>query len=97
MQARLAETRSVAVDVIADDRPALCGRMHAQLVGPAGHRFHREPGEAIAAAEHLPVCDGLLSVRIGLLPPAALGVQTSERQCRSVPSSSAGPPSTTAQ
>src|ERR1700751_4584607 len=54
MQPRLPEARPVAVDVVADDRPGRCGRMHAQLMGAAGHGFHGEPGEAVATSEHLP-------------------------------------------
>ena len=79
MQPRFAEARAVAVDIVADDRPARRGRMHPQLMGAAGHRLHRKPGKAIAAAQHFPVGDGLLALRIGLLPPAALGVEAAER------------------
>src|SRR5258707_13985686 len=79
MQLRLAETRTVAVDVIADDRPAHRGGVHAQLVGAAGDWFEREPANALAAAQHLPVGDRRLSLRIRLLPPAALGVEAAER------------------
>src|SRR5438552_17268722 len=79
MQARLAEARSVAVDVVADDRPARSRRVHAQLMGAAGDRFQVEPGEAVAAAAHFPVCDGFLTIRVRLLPPAALDVQPPER------------------
>src|SRR5262249_57534871 len=80
MQAWLGEPWTVAVNVVTDDRPALACRMHAQLMSAAGEGFHRQPGEAVTAAEHLPVCDGLLSLGIRFLPPAALGIQPSERQ-----------------
>src|SRR5437016_254558 len=75
MQARLAETRTVTIDIVADDGPALSRGMNAQLVGAAGDRFHREPGEPLAAPEHPPVRDRLLPLGIRLLPPAALGVE----------------------
>src|SRR6188768_4454049 len=48
-------------------------------MGAAGDRFQLEPGEAIAAAAHFPVCDGFLTVRVRLLPPAALDVEPAER------------------
>ena len=38
-----------AVDVVADDRPAHLGAMHAQLMRAPGQRLEREPGEAVAA------------------------------------------------
>src|SRR5690242_9920899 len=80
MQPWLTKARTVAVNVVADDRPALARRMHAQLMGAAGEGFHRQPGEAVTAAEHLPMGDRLLSLGIGFLPPAALGIQAPERQ-----------------
>src|ERR1051326_8690961 len=79
VQPGLAKARAVAIDIIADDRPALSGPMAAHLRGAAGHRFHGEPGEAIAAAEHLPIRHGRLAPGIWLLPPAALGVETPDR------------------
>src|SRR5438046_10362357 len=79
MQDRLAEARAVAVDVVADARPARGCRVHAQLMSAAGDRLQRKPGEAVAAAADFPVGDGLLTVRVRLLPPAALDVQPSER------------------
>jgi hypothetical protein len=33
----------------------------------------------LATPQHLPVRNGFLTVGIGLLPPAALGVETAER------------------
>ncbi|MET3325892.1 hypothetical protein ABIF54_003145 [Bradyrhizobium japonicum] len=67
------------VNVIAEDRPAGRGRMHPQLMGPPRHRFHGEPGETVTPAHHLPVGDRLLAFGIGLLPPAALGIEPAER------------------
>src|SRR4029453_19408435 len=80
MQAWFPETRAVAVDVVADNRPVHGCTMNAQLMGPAGDRLKREPGNAVAASQHLPVCDSFLPFRIGLLPPAALGIEAAERQ-----------------
>src|SRR6185312_10546245 len=60
MQDRLAKTRSVAVNIAADDRPAHGGRVDAQLMGAASHRLECEPTKTIAAAAHFPVGDGLL-------------------------------------
>ena len=80
MQPRLAEARAIAVNVVADNGPALGRGMHAQLVSAAGHRFHREPGQAVGPAQHLPSGDGRLTVRIRFLPPAALFIQPAERQ-----------------
>src|SRR5260221_2129430 len=79
MQARLAEARAVAVNIIADNRPAHRYGMHPQLMGPARHRLQRQPSETLAAPEHSPVGDGGLPFRIGLLPPTPLGVETPER------------------
>src|SRR3954454_6034663 len=79
MQTWFAKPWPVAVDVVADDGKARRRGVHAQLMGAAGHRFHREPGKPAAAAEHLPVGDGFLSVRIRLLPPAALDIEPAER------------------
>src|ERR1700737_3892911 len=45
MQARPTEARSVAVDIFADNRPAHGGCVNPQLMGAAGDRFEREPGE----------------------------------------------------
>src|SRR5882757_4612254 len=45
MQDRLTEARAVTVNVVADDRPARRRRMHPQLMGAAGDRLEREPGE----------------------------------------------------
>src|SRR5260221_11051054 len=74
MQAWLAETRTLAVDVIADDRPALSCSVNAQLMGAAGDGFQREPGKAVAGGQHFPVGDAARPLRDRLLPPAALGV-----------------------
>src|ERR1700716_3913505 len=79
MQAWLAEARSVSVDVVPDNRPAHGGGVNAQLMGTASDRFQREPGEAVAASQHLPAGDCRLPFRIGLLPPAAFGVEAAER------------------
>src|SRR4051795_6298110 len=79
MQDRLAEARAVAVDIVADNRPARRRRMHAQLMGAAGYRLQREPTQAVAAAAHFPGGDGFLTLRVRLLPPAALGVEPAER------------------
>src|ERR1700731_2814446 len=54
MQARLTETRAVAINVVANDRPAPRSRVHAQLMGAASDGFEREPGEAIAATFYFP-------------------------------------------
>ena len=78
MQARLTETRAVAINVVANDRPAHRSRVNAQLMGAAGDGFERKPGEPIAATPYFPVGDRLLSLRIGLLPPAALGIEAAE-------------------
>ena len=48
-------------------------------MGAAGERREREPGKPRRAAEHPPVGHGGLSFRVGLLPPAAFGVEPSER------------------
>src|SRR5439155_24469270 len=48
-------------------------------MGTAGDRLQRQPGEAVAAAAYFPVGDGLLPVRIRLLPPAALDVEPADR------------------
>src|ERR1700722_8419284 len=79
MQARLAETRTVAVDIVADDRPAHRSGVNTQLMGAPGDGFEREPGEAVAATPYFPVGDRLLPLRIRLLPPAALGVEATKR------------------
>src|ERR1700722_12641062 len=79
MQARSAEARSISINIVADDRPSHRRRLHAQLMGAAGNRFQREPTEATVAAQYLPVRDRALAFRIGLLPPAALGVEAAER------------------
>src|SRR6185437_6955440 len=79
MQARLAEARAVAVNIVADNWPALSLRMHAQLMGAACDGLKRQPGEAIATSHHLPVRHRLLPIGVDLLPPAALGVETAER------------------
>src|SRR6266851_5348722 len=55
VQSRLAEARTIAVNVIADNRPAHFGTVNAQLMGAAGDRFEREPGEIFC---HLPPCGG---------------------------------------
>src|SRR6266436_9570411 len=57
MQARLAEARPVAIDIVADNRPAHGGGVNAQLMGAAGDRFKREPAQAIAAPQYFPVGD----------------------------------------
>src|SRR5258708_27484093 len=79
VQGRLAEAGTVAVDVVADDRPAHRGGVHAQLVGAAGDGFHGKPGKALATPQDLPMGDGLLPIRARLLPPAALGAEAAER------------------
>ncbi len=79
MQDRFAEPWPVAVDIVADNRPAHRRRMHAQLMGAAGNRLQRQPAKAIAAAAYFPVCDGFLTVRVRLLPPAALDIEPAER------------------
>src|SRR3569623_3780803 len=79
MQARLAEARPVAVDVVADDGIALRRAMHAQLMGTAGERRECQPRQAIAAPHHVPARFGWQAVRIGLLPPAAFGIESPER------------------
>ena len=53
--------------------------MYPQLMRAAGHRLHREPGQAVAAPQDLPVGDGRLALGVGLLPPAAFGVEAAER------------------
>src|SRR6266404_2244776 len=103
MQSRLAEARTIAINIVADNRPAHFGAVNAQLMGAAGDRFEREPGEIFChlppceggrtrssptlprkgggsnAAQHFPVRDRRLPFRIGLLPPATLGVEAAER------------------
>ena len=58
--------RLVAVDVVAEDRKAHRGAVHAQLMRAAGDRLEREPGESRCeprrARRHLPwgrACPGL--------------------------------------
>jgi hypothetical protein len=67
---------------VADNRPAFCRAVNAQLVGAAGHRLEREPGEVPVSGSphHPPVGDRRQSVRVGLHPPAALIVEPAERQ-----------------
>ena len=79
MQPWLAETRAVAVNVIAHDRPTHFGRMNPQLMGAAGHRFECEPGKPVSSSEHLPFRHCLLTFRVRLLPPAAFRITASER------------------
>src|SRR5450755_4130654 len=55
MQARLAEARSISIDIVADNRPAHRGCVNPQLMGAAGHWFQREPGELSCS---LPPCGG---------------------------------------
>ena len=43
MQARFAEARAISVDIVADNRPAHGGGVHAQLMGAAGDRLERKP------------------------------------------------------
>src|ERR1700694_2244817 len=79
MTARLAEARPGGVDVIPDNGPAHRGGVNAQLMGPPGEGFERQPAEAIATPQYLPVRDRGLPFRIRLLPPAALGIEAAER------------------
>src|SRR4051795_9534757 len=79
MQPGFAETRTVAVNVVADNGPAHRRGVYAQLMGAAGDRFEREPRQALAAAQHLPVGERGLALRVRLLPPASLGVEPAER------------------
>src|SRR5271154_5283780 len=79
MQTRLAEARTVSVDIVADNRPALSCRMDAQLVGAASNGFKGEPGEITAASHHFPVGDRRLPFGIDLLPPAAFGIESAKR------------------
>src|SRR5690348_10642033 len=80
MQPRLAETRAVAIDIVADDWPALGRRMDPELVGAPGERFHGEPGETTGTPEHPPFGDRGLPFRVRLLPPASFDVLAPERQ-----------------
>src|SRR5258708_23168161 len=82
MQPRLAEARTIAINIIAENRPAHFGAMHPQLMGPPGDRLEREPAKTVAAPAHFPVGDRRLPLRIGLLPPASLRRQTPEGHLR---------------
>src|SRR5258707_9341502 len=44
VEARFAETRTVTINIVADNRPAHGRTMNAQLMGPAGDRLKRQPG-----------------------------------------------------
>src|SRR6476660_3536076 len=44
VQPRFAETRTVAINIIADNRPALSRSVNAQLMSPPGDRLKRQPG-----------------------------------------------------
>src|SRR5260370_34558124 len=54
MQPRLAEARTIAVNIIAENWPAHGRGVNAPLMGPPGDRLQREPGKAVAPPEHLP-------------------------------------------
>src|SRR6266851_9553078 len=45
VQSRLAEARAISINIVANNRPAHFGTVNAQLMGAAGDRFEREPGE----------------------------------------------------
>src|SRR5262245_9372142 len=47
VQRRPAVARRGAVDAVADDRPTGGGAMHAQLMGAAGERLERQPGDVL--------------------------------------------------
>src|SRR5258707_15546882 len=79
MQSRLAEARTIAINIVADNRPAHFGAVNAQLMGAAGDRFEPEPGDVVSAPKHPPVGNRRLPFRVGLLPPAALGIEAAER------------------
>ncbi len=73
------------VDGIAEDREARCRAMHAQLVGAAGQRRQRQPGERLAASvlaapEHAPFGLRRQAGRIVLHPPATRRVEPAQRQ-----------------
>jgi len=76
MQARFAEAWTVAVDVIADNRPAHGGGVNAQLMGPAGDRLEREPGEIRFS---LPPCGG--GAGRGVHTGTAAAVHPSPERC----------------
>ena len=44
VQPGFAETRTVAINIIADNRPALSRSVNAQLMSPPGDRLKRQPG-----------------------------------------------------
>ena len=96
--ARAALARLVAVDVVAEDRKAHRGAMHAQLMRAPGDRLERKPADAAVggAPHHLPLRHRGLPVRIGLHPPAELRIEPAERHVDDA-FVFRGPPSTTAQ
>src|SRR6266511_2399182 len=79
--------RSAPIDAVADDRPSHGSAMHTQLMGAAGERLEREPGEVRRIAgpgnrlrpfHHSPGGDRRLTGGIMLHPPAARGVLAAE-------------------
>ena len=93
---RTFKARRLSINVVADDRPAHRGAMHAQLMRAARDRLHREPGEPSSrpitfqfVTEGNPFGSGFIhQPRSSLSRPSGISI---------TPSSSVGPPSTTAQ
>src|SRR6187397_1533627 len=71
LQGRPALAWRSSIDVVADDRKTELGAMHPELMGAAGQRFEREPGQALAASHDFPGRRRRLALRVGLHPPAA--------------------------
>ena len=89
-------TRRAAVDIVAENRQAHLGAMHAQLMRAAGQRLEREPRQSVAAPHHLPGRRRRLPFGSGFIhQPRVSSSLPSGMSMR--PSSASGAPSTTAQ
>ncbi len=80
MQHRAAARGAVAVNRIAQNRPAHFRAMDPKLMRTPGHRFEREPSEGGIASHHLPPGHRRLALGIVLHPPAPRHVEPAERQ-----------------
>src|SRR4051794_3393268 len=85
VQRRCAIRVAAAIDAVAEDGPAHRGAMDAQLMRAPGQRLEFEEGERpplcrrAASADAPPRLRGR-SKRVDLHPPAAIGIETAERQ-----------------
>ena len=70
VQSRLAEAGAISINIITDDRPAHFGTVNAQLMGAAGDRFERQPGEIHNVTFRcIEFCGVVLTRTVCSLPP----------------------------